>query len=108
MRLRIDYFDQNDTFGKLLPRSGIVERTVPASDSKLTWYLIRLDEALQYRGTAVDRFIIASRWQGQSVGESEPTSVFILVVPSGLEVGPSFSTTEYLHVAWGMAHSINT
>jgi hypothetical protein len=108
MRLRIDYYDQNSEFEKLLPKSGTVERIIPATDSALTWYLFRLDEVLQYEDSTIDRFIIASRWQDKPVGVADPTSVFVLSVPLGTEVGQSFSTTQYSHVVWGMANSIST
>ncbi|MDX9750134.1 MAG: hypothetical protein RBT71_03550 [Flavobacteriales bacterium] len=73
MRLRIDYFDQNSRFERLLPRTGVVERIVPAKDSKLTWYLIRLEAPLQYEGSVIDRSIIASKWQGiQSAWKNPP------------------------------------
>lgn len=104
MRLRIDYFDQNSAFEKLLPRSGTVERTVPATDSPLSWYLFHLDDALRYEGVTIDRFFIASRWQDNTVGTPDPTSVFVLVVPASTEVGERFSVSQYAHVVWGMAH----
>ena len=108
MRLRIAYFDQNSRFERLLPRAGVVERIVPCKDSKLTWYLLRLEAPLQYEGSVIDRFIIASRWQGHPVGMEEPTSVFILVVSAGSEVGDTFCISEFGHVAWGMAEVIGT
>jgi len=106
MRLRIDYFDQNDKFEKLLPRSGTVERTIPANDSALTWYLLKLDEPLDCEGSAINRLYIASRWRYQSVGDFEPTSVFVLLVPAGTIVGQSFSTSQYAQVVWGMANTL--
>ncbi|MBX2978215.1 MAG: hypothetical protein KF905_02880 [Flavobacteriales bacterium] len=108
MRLRIDYFDQNSLFESLLPRAGVVERVVPALDSKLTWYLLRLDAPLTYEGSEIDRFIIAARWQDHPVGREEATSIFILVVSVGSVIGGSFSTSEFAQVAWGMAEVIST
>jgi len=108
MRLRIEYGDHNTEFEKLLPRLGTVERTVPAADSKLTWHLLKLDEPIQYNGATIDRFMVAARWKGTSVGDAEPTSVFILVVPANAEVGHNFSTGQFDHVAWGMAHALGT
>lgn len=106
MRLRIEYFDQNDNFERLLPRACTVERTIPALDSSLTWYLLKLDASLRYEDTVIDRFMVASRWWGNSVGGPKPTSVHILIVPEGTEVGNSFSTAQFGHVAWGLAHAI--
>ncbi len=108
MRLRIDYYDQNAAFEKLLPRSGTVDRTVASTNSLLTWYLVRLDDPVQYEGSLFDRLLIASRWQGRSVGEPEPTSVFILIVPIGTEVGQGFNTSEFAHVLWGIANLLST
>jgi hypothetical protein len=104
MRLHIEYFDQNENFAGLLPREGIVEGTPSCVDSSHIWHLLRLDNPVFYESTEYSHFLLASRWEGHHIGEPEPTSVFILLVPSSFEqVADGFSHKQFLHVAWGMA-----
>lgn len=104
MRLQITYHDQNDGFGRLLPRTGVVESTPACSDDAHRWFLIRLDAPIEYEGVAYSHFLVASRWRGRDVGEPEPTSVFLLLVPASHgPVGDGFSPKEFPFVAWGMA-----
>lgn len=102
VRLRIEYYDQNEPFGQLLPRTGVVEATPKCADSRHVWHLLRLDEPLWYEGREYSHFLLASRWAGSRIGGPEKTSVFILLVPSGSTVVDGFSHKTFLHVAWGM------
>jgi hypothetical protein len=107
MKLRIEYFDQNEDFALFLPREGLVVSKPKCTDSALTWYLLRLDAPLHYGGAEHSHFLVASRWQGQPIKEGEPTSVFILLVPStNATVADGFSYKHFVHVAWGMAHVV--
>ncbi|MDP9141249.1 MAG: hypothetical protein M3O62_10710 [Pseudomonadota bacterium] len=106
MKLRIEYLDHNEHFATLLPREGRVVATPECADSALAWHLIHLDKPLLYEATAHTHFLVASRWQGQAVGEPVPTSVFILLVPSAVSVEDGFSHKHFLHAAWGMAHVV--
>ena len=108
MRLLIEYYDQNETFSKLLPREGIVQATPTCADSTHIWYLLRLDEAVLYEGAEYSHFLVASRWSGESVGKWIPVSVFILLVPSHVTVADGFSYKQFIHVAWGMASVVRT
>jgi len=105
MRLRIEYADQNESFAAQLPRFGTVVAQPKSCDSSHTWYLVHLDAPVVYKGAPYTHILIASRWQGYSIGDAEPTSVFILLVPRSMQVGDGFSYHQYLHVAWGMAHA---
>ena len=104
MRFCIEYFDHNESFAKLLPRSGVVQTTPTCADSSHVWHLLQLDEPVLYEGTEYSHFLLASRWEEQSIGDAEPTSVFILLVPSHSTVADGFSHKQFLHVAWGMAN----
>jgi hypothetical protein len=106
MKLRIEYLDHNERLAALLPREGRVVATPECADSPLAWHLIRLDEPLLYEATEHAHLLVASRWQGQTLGEPAPTSVFILLVPSAVPVGNGFSHRQFLHAAWGMAHVV--
>lgn len=108
MRLRIEYFDQNETFAPLLPREGLVESVPECSDSTHKWHLLRLDAPVVYEGTEYSHFLVASRWRGHEIGGDKPPSVFILLVPAGHGVSAGFSHKQYSHVAWGVAHVLRT
>jgi hypothetical protein len=106
MRVRIEYFDQNEAFSGQLPREGSIVATPCASDSALDWYLVRLDAPVMWDNIEHTLVLIASRWKGHSVVGAEPTSVFILLVPPLHAVVDGFSYGQYTHVAWGMCHAI--
>jgi hypothetical protein len=106
MRVRIEYFDQNETFAAQLPREGSIVVAPRASDSSLDWYLVALTSPVVWEGAEHTSMLIASRWKGDSVVGAEPTSVFILLVPPGHIVTEGFSYKQFTHVAWGMCHVI--
>ena len=108
MRLCIEYYDQNESFAKVLPREGVVQATPTCSDSSHNWYLLRLDDPLMFEGAEYSHFLVASRWQGDSVGGWLPTSVFILLVPTHSTVADGFSHKQFFHVAWGMSSVVRT
>ena len=110
MRLRLEYFDQNDGFAAVLPAEGVVERRLKAADES-DWVLFRLDRPVEYEGRAYRRFLLKSRWAGYAIGGAEPASVFILLVPDAAQVSPGlihpgFDVKQFEHVAWGMVHTI--
>ena len=114
-RIRVEYFDQNYRLEPILPRSGVIERQL-ASESVDDWFLLRLDEPFDYQ-IAIDQFnfrgihnthlLIRSRWHDSRIGDLEPTSVFILLIPDSksLEESP-IHIESFHHVAWGMAHTL--
>jgi hypothetical protein len=117
MRLRIEYFDQNESFAPFLPREGRVVAELSSTGGATDWYLLKLDEPFEYQTTRgalpgspwrlvrVSHFLIRSRWQDHRVGGVAPTSVFILIVDEESVPGTStISVEDYEHVAWGMCH----
>ena len=106
MEIQLDYHDQNEPLGALLPLKGVVVGT-PSSDTARQWYLLQLDGPLEYAGVEYLHLLIASRWADHEVGAARPTSVFILLVPPAETAIPDgFSPKQYEHVAWGMATSV--
>ncbi len=101
MRLRLEYFDQNESFAPLLPRMGSVERFVQSRDSR-RWVLLRFDEALEYKNCNYARCLLQSRWKGYEIAGEEMTSVFILLVGDEQDVSEGFEVKDFYHVAWGM------
>jgi hypothetical protein len=100
LRLRLEYFDQNDAFAEILPRDGAIERTVTAKDDT-AWTLFRLDRPADYEGRTYDYFLLRSRWRGQVIGDGTRTSVFVLLVDDVGKVRNRFSVEDFHHVAWG-------
>ena len=113
--LTVEYFDQNESFKPLLPRSGRLVREVSLEDWGAGWYLLELNEPFDYqhkvaepfvfRQLRITHFLIKSRWEGFDIGGSEPTSIFVLVVPeiTVLERG-NISGKDFIHVCWGMVY----
>ena len=100
MRLRLDYYDQNENFAALLPQNGFVERWVKSGDGS-TWALFRLDNPIAYEGQGYEQLLLKSRWVGHEIGCKEGTSVFILLVQGGQPVINGFNAEDFYHVAWG-------
>jgi hypothetical protein len=114
-RLRIEYFDQNEDFKQILPRSGTVSRQLTDTNDNDDWYLLQLDNPIEYQVKVgepyqfklikSDNILIRSRWEDKKIGASEPTSVFILLVDNEDPVKKEpIKIDNYLHIAWGMAH----
>lgn len=103
-RLRIEYFDQNESFASQLPRLGTIEHELVFSDSAGPWFLVKLDSPVLYEGQSCSRLLLGSRWDGYPIGGQEVTSVFILLVPEGLVLKPDQSRNEFTHVAWGLVY----
>src|SRR6266404_3466845 len=47
MRVRLDYFDQNEDFASVLPREGTIERFLLSADGG-RWALFHLDSKAEY------------------------------------------------------------
>ena len=104
MRIRLEYFDQNDAFAAVLPLLGTVVRDLAIVDWGSGWSLIWLDQPFEYDGRRHGHVFIRPRWEGHAVGDREPTSVFILLLRNGRTLdGSAMSSEEFEHVAWGMA-----
>ena len=113
MRLRVEYFDQNEEFARCLPRLGTVSLEFRDSKGAGPWYLFTLEEPFEhqlksgepssYNLVKIDAFLIRSRWDGRDVGDAEGVSVFLLLVEEGQHpIGPTINLDEFVHIAWGM------
>jgi hypothetical protein len=49
MRLWLEYFDQNESFAKVLPKAGTGERKLKSLDGN-DWILFSLDTAAEFEG----------------------------------------------------------
>jgi hypothetical protein len=113
--ITVEYFDQNESFKHLLPRSGRIVRDVSLEDWGAGWHLLELDKPFDYQHKFADpyvlrelhitHFLVKSRWEGFDVGGIEPTSVFLLLVPDpSILERSNISGKDFIHVCWGMAH----
>jgi hypothetical protein len=111
IRLRLEYFDQNEAFAANLPAEGItvavddasrVTRCVLALDVPFTWQLVT-DAPISYRLLKVRFVVLQNRWAGASINGSEATSVHILLPLDDADPPDHLLTSSLLlHVAWGM------
>ena len=97
MRLRLEYFDHNEEFARLLPRDGMIERFVSSADDN-PWALFRVDTPVEYDGRSYDYFLLRSRLVGHEIGDAEPTSVFILLVDDVQRALDGFNVGDFEHV----------
>ena len=109
MRVRLSYFDQNESLRGASPEGGVlgrIERRVALRDWGDNWCVLALEGDIEYEGRRHSQALIRSRWEGHDVGEKEQTSVFILLPrkPSVLSKTP-LDQADFDHVAWGMART---
>ena len=113
-QVNIEYFDQNDSFASLLPRRGTIVRQLRSEKGVDDWFLIRIDDPFDYQINNPNSFsllhceniLIRSRWKGYKIGETEPTSVFILLIPDdNLLNNEVIKVEQFYHIAWGMCYS---
>jgi hypothetical protein len=102
-------------FKDQLPLSGAVEREVISIDGN-RWSLLALDRSFDYqvqdaqtkafRGFEVKRLLIRSRWGGYSVGDSVPTSVFVLIAgDESLFDEEKIDPNKFYFDAWAMCEN---
>lgn len=107
MRLRIEYGDQNESFASCLPRDGTVMRQLAIADWGNDWHLVALDKPFVYGSVEHKEILVRSRWQGHTLGDAEPTAVFIFLIPNPVVLRkPLPRADEFEHVAWGMATTL--
>jgi hypothetical protein len=105
--IRIEYFDQNERFTSVLPRTAIVIKRMRSGSGVDNFFLVELAEPFDYEGKRHTHLVIRSRWRGYEIGEPEPTSVFVLLVPDPVLVsGDELDVNRLEHVSWGMAHTL--
>jgi hypothetical protein len=64
------------------------------------WFLVALDEPVSWEAVTYQRLLLMSRWAGCPIGGKEPTSAFLLLVPSAVEPNPSSSYKDLVCMAW--------
>jgi hypothetical protein len=110
VQVRLEYFDQNEEFGRALSRKGrrgTIAESVALDGHRKRWSVFQFDEPIEYGQRRHSFALIRSRWANHEVGEQEPTSVFILL-PRAADVleKSTVESSDFEHVAWGMAHTL--
>jgi len=125
MRLRLNYFDQNDSFGAHLPKEGTVERWITSHNTD-RWALLKLDEPIDWqlpvsfwisdiskadaperRIRRVEWLLLKSRWIGHQIGEQSRTSVFVLWVKTPDAIHDGFDAKQLEQLAWGEVQTLS-
>ena len=110
-RVKVDNYD---TPAYYLPVSGTITRQINSVDGANNWFLLELDAPVQYqykvgsgsfefRGIETQKMLIRSRWKDYEIGQDEPTSVFILMIPDEalLEMEPT-NVKDFIFDNWRM------
>ena len=110
-KLRVGYFDHNESFAQFLPASGVVTQQLALDGGTADWLVLQLDIPIDYqthspehgyRGHHVTHMLICSRWTGHPIGRDQ-TSVFVLLdINRVLATKSSYSLTDFQHVCWGI------
>lgn len=117
-KVKIDYFDQNESFAQFLPRIGQITRQLVDEYGNTNWFLVKLDKPFEYQLKTGDNFkfelincnnlLIRSRWKNQEINKDEDTSVFIMLIHKETKLLTlPIKINDYIHVAWGSAKIIN-
>ena len=115
VRVRIEYADQNEGFRASLPASGVLDRKLTADNDSRPWWVVALDQPLQYqlkvaepseyRLVGARQLVVGSRASGHEVGGRTPAAVHILLpLTAEATKGERLRTSDFFHVAWGVCH----
>jgi hypothetical protein len=98
-RIRLTYADHNTEIERQLPLDAELLEKVSLEGSSHEWWLVALERPLSHVGTEFPYALVASRWQGHSLGGPEPTSAFLLLSQSRALPSPP-NMSHFPHVAW--------
>jgi hypothetical protein len=100
----LEYFDQNVTFERAFTPQycNVLERHT-SIDGQKDWYLVNLAVPVRYKEKCYEHLMIRSRWVGCPMRKTEPTAVFIVLVPDPTTISQPFEMDRSLYIAWGFA-----
>ena len=105
----LDYFDQNSRFEEaFVPQYCTVLDRFAQTGGADDWFLVKLDLAFEYEGSTYEHLLIRSRWVNGVIGNDDPTSVFIVLVPEADDFPSQLELDGSLFVAWGLASKNKT
>src|SRR6267154_2357699 len=115
VRVRIEYADQNEGFRASLPASGVLDRKLTADNDSRPWWVVALDQPLQYQLKVAEpseyrlvearQLVVGSRASGHEVGGRTPAAVHIMLpLTAEATKGERLRTSDFFHIAWGVCH----
>jgi hypothetical protein len=104
--IRLEYFDQNVSFEENFPAQNCEIIKKLSSEYDKDWFLVKLSEPFFYNEIENTHLLIRSRWEGFQIGEKEPTSVFIFLIPDHSFLKEPLDIDKFYHVAWGMSYLV--
>jgi hypothetical protein len=113
VRVKIEYADQNESFAASLPVTGRLSRPLFAGDDPRPWWVVVLDDTVEYQLKVGDPYqfrlirsgelVIGTREQNREIGGREATAVHILLpLRADATQGSDLRVPEFYHVAWGV------
>jgi hypothetical protein len=84
-----------------------VLRRVTSRDGADEWFLIQLEDSVEWDGRPYNHVLVRSRWIDYRLGGPEPTSVFLRLVadPAALGADP-VDVEPFAHITWATASGI--
>jgi hypothetical protein len=114
IRVTLTEFEGRQLFNEQLPLTGVVEREITSIDGN-RWSLLLLDRPFDYqvqdkvtkafKGFEVWRLLIRSRWADHFVGDTKPTSVFVLIAGEERLFEDRFDPKNFYFDAWAMCEN---
>jgi len=111
-RINIAYDDQNEAFASYLPVDGTVSRRCAALTGPTDWYLVDLDEPINYQHATsslgpfspliIPRVLVRSRWSEVPLGatDAEPSAFLLLVRDDQKILSDPLTVQHFLHICW--------
>jgi len=104
-KIKLEYSDQNEYFNKVFPAQicSVLNKFYSAHANN--WLLVKLEKPFHYEDIYNTHLIVRSRWAECEIGEKEPVSVFILLIPDFSYLTEPLDIGRLDHVAWGMVYT---
>ena len=103
-KIWLEYFDQNTKFEEAFtPQYCTVVREYAGNSGGDDWYLVALSHSFEYESSTYDHLVVSSRWSGYRVGGTDPTAVFIMLVPEPDRLENPLELDRSLYIAWGFS-----
>ena len=117
-RVRLEYSDQNESFSAYLPVVGTIRERLVAITGPDDWYLVDLDESLDYQHQAganyqfqrhiISRVLIRSRTAGEPISRESSISVFLLLVTEDKTFeSETIDIDNFIFICWAMCHVLD-
>lgn len=117
-RVRLEYFDHNESFAPLLPVEGTVTRRCRSTAGMDDWYLVELAHPIDYQHrigphfqferVVASRVLVRSRWADEPLGPDSEPSVFLLLVREAQAIGDDpLVVDDFIHACWARCRPLS-